>query len=317
MSASQDHRLAYAQRMQRVQVYIDDNLYQPLRLNELAAVANFSPFHFHRLFQAWVGETPSDYLRRRRLEAAAMRLAAQPRAQVLDIALSVGFGSAEAFSRAFKGRYGLAPTRWRASARQQLAEKPPSGHQSKMDHADVPGLSKNEGSFVQESYMTQPVRVVALPLIELIGLSHQGPYGEPVVNFWRDTALPWFAMAGLSNRPLYGISRDDSGVTDSTLQRYEACAPLFANEKHLQIEPPVFRVALPGGRYAVLSFNGAVQQIQMAWTSFLRDWLPRTGFQLDARPCFERYAADASEEAATGTLRADLFIPISNISVAP
>ena len=70
----------------------------------LAEVAHFSPFHFHRLFSAWMGETLGDYLRRRRVEVAAMRLVAQPRVTVLQTALSVGFGSAEAFTRAFKAR---------------------------------------------------------------------------------------------------------------------------------------------------------------------------------------------------------------------
>ena len=61
-----------------------------------------------------MGETLGDYLRRRRVEVAAMRLAAQPRTTVLNIALSVGFGSAEAFARAFRSRFGCSPTAWRA-----------------------------------------------------------------------------------------------------------------------------------------------------------------------------------------------------------
>lgn len=317
MTASQDHRLAYAQRMQRVQVYIDDNLSQALLLNELASIANFSPFHFHRLFQAWVGETPADYLRRRRLEAGAMRLAAQPRSTVLEVALSVGFGSAEAFSRAFKARYGEAPARWRSSSKRQRAAGPTGDEHSKIDHVSMRGLSNNEGSVSLEPFMTQPVRVTELPLTELIGLSYQGPYGESVVDFWRGIALPWFAMSGLIDRPLYGISRDDSEVTDSPLQRYEACAPLLAGERHLPFEPPACRMTLPGGRHAWLSYKGAAQLVPAAWTYLLRDWLPGTGYQLDARPCFERYTLGASTDAAAGIVTADLFIPIADISGAP
>jgi len=103
--------------MHRVLEYIDLHLDRPLELSELAGVAHFSPFHFHRLFSAWMGETLGDYLRRRRLELAAMRLAAQPRLPVLNVALSVGFGSSEAFTRAFKARFGSAPTNWRQPLR--------------------------------------------------------------------------------------------------------------------------------------------------------------------------------------------------------
>src|SRR5580692_6171477 len=108
-----DGRVEYTRRMHQVLEYIDLHLDQPLELAELAGVAHFSPFHFHRLFSAWMGETLGDYLRRRRLELAAMRLAAQPRLPVLNVALSVGFGSSEAFTRAFKARFGSAPTNWR------------------------------------------------------------------------------------------------------------------------------------------------------------------------------------------------------------
>lgn len=100
--------------MHRVLEHIDQQLDEPLELDALAAVANFSPFHFHRLFTAWMGETLGDYVRRRRLEVGAMRLVAQPRLSVLQVALSVGFGSAEAFARAFKFRFGAPPTAWRA-----------------------------------------------------------------------------------------------------------------------------------------------------------------------------------------------------------
>src|SRR4029077_8321665 len=79
----------------------------------LAEVAHFSPFHFHRLFAAWMGATLGDYLRRRRVELAAMRLLSQPRLAVLSAALSVGFGSGEAFARAFKARFGCSPSAWR------------------------------------------------------------------------------------------------------------------------------------------------------------------------------------------------------------
>ncbi len=110
---SRDSHTEYAKRMHRVVEYIDQHLDEPLELSTLAKVAHFSAFHFHRLFSAWMGETLGEYLRRRRLEVAALRLVAQPAVPVLNIALSVGFGSAEAFARAFKARFGCTATSWR------------------------------------------------------------------------------------------------------------------------------------------------------------------------------------------------------------
>ena len=62
--ASNDSRTEYSRRINRVLDYIDDHLDEALDLDTLAEVANFSPFHFHRLFAAWMGETLGDYLRR-------------------------------------------------------------------------------------------------------------------------------------------------------------------------------------------------------------------------------------------------------------
>src|SRR5712675_2433867 len=129
-------RAEYDGRMHRVLDHIDRRLDQFLDLETLAEVAHFSPFHFHRLFSAWMGETLGAYLRRRRCEVAATRLLAQPRVAVLQIALGVGFGSAEALTHAFNARFGCSPTSWRL---QQSASHPAKSSRdqanSKVDQA--------------------------------------------------------------------------------------------------------------------------------------------------------------------------------------
>src|SRR5574343_1501908 len=100
----------YTQRMNRVLDHIDHHLDQSLEVAALAEVAHFSPFHFHRVFSAWVGEPLGEYVRRRRLEVGALHLAGNARVSVLAVALDVGFGSGEAFARAFKLRFGCTPT---------------------------------------------------------------------------------------------------------------------------------------------------------------------------------------------------------------
>src|SRR3977135_2494903 len=120
-----DSRSEYEKRMHRVLEHIDQHLDEALNLEMLAEVAHFSSFHFHRLFSAWMGETLGDYLRRRRLEVAAMRLPAPPRVSVRDAALSVGFGSGESFARAFRNRFGCSPTDWRAQQMTHRANSNP------------------------------------------------------------------------------------------------------------------------------------------------------------------------------------------------
>lgn len=138
--ASLNSRSEYETRMHRVIAHIDEDLDEQLDLSILADVAHFSPFHFHRLFSAWMGETFGDYLRRRRVEVAAMRLAAQPRTRILNITLSVGFGSAEAFTRAFKSRFGCSPTAWRE---QQYSLRPANSNSGQVNSKHYRCLTRN------------------------------------------------------------------------------------------------------------------------------------------------------------------------------
>ncbi len=100
----------YDRRMHAVLDFIDQHLGRKLDLARLAKAANFSAFHFHRMFASWSGELPGEYLSRRRLETAAMRLRSQPEQAVLEVALSVGFSSSEAFARAFRRHFRCAPS---------------------------------------------------------------------------------------------------------------------------------------------------------------------------------------------------------------
>ena len=99
-------------------VYIQAHLDEDLSLEVLSAKASLSPAHFQRTFQAFVGETPKNYVTRLRLERAAFRLLIHD-VTVLDIALDCGFQNHETFTRAFGRRFGMPPTSYRAWVRTQ------------------------------------------------------------------------------------------------------------------------------------------------------------------------------------------------------
>jgi AraC family transcriptional regulator len=280
--------------MHRVLEHIDRHLDESLDLDALAAVANFSPFHFHRLFTAWMGETVGDYMRRRRLEIAAQRLVAQPRLPVLQVALSVGFGSTEAFARAFKTRFGSTPTAWRgAQVRNRDQTK------SKLDQA-VAGQSRNHGDMKVTLVDRQPTPVAYLRYV--------GPYGKPISEFWINKVAPWMETNGLLGQPRFGISHDDPGITASEKLRYDAAVEIpngFAGAGDYQ------KTVLPGGKYAVGTFRGTDSEVGEAWAWMLRDWLPESGMQLDSRPFFEHYPVDATYDRKTGEFDVEICIPVT------
>src|SRR5580698_705178 len=99
----------YSRRIDRVIDYLRENLHRPVKLAELAHVACFSEFHFHRIFGAISGETLNNFTNRLRLEKAA-RLLRYSDQSLTDIALDCGFSSSAAFSRAFRSGYDTSPS---------------------------------------------------------------------------------------------------------------------------------------------------------------------------------------------------------------
>ena len=100
------------QRLRRVSDYIEAHFAQPVRLDDLAAAAGLSRFHFSRSFQAAMGEAPMAYLVRRRLEEAK-RLLRTSDLRVSEIAQACGLGAASQFAALFKRATGFMPSAYR------------------------------------------------------------------------------------------------------------------------------------------------------------------------------------------------------------
>lgn len=304
---SQDSRSEYARRMHRVLEHIDRHLDESLDLDALARVANFSSFHFHRLFAAWMGETLGEYLRRRRIEVGALRLVSQPRVPVLQIALSVGFGSSEAFARAFKMRFGNTPTAWRSAEQRQhdQAVRKRDQVERKPDQADA--MRAADDGNMKNTSIALNVKLVDRQPVTVAYLRHVGPYGREISDFWMDTVAPWMQTNNLFGRPRYGISHDESGITAPDKLRYDAAVEVPSD---FSGTGPYMTTVIPGGKYAAGHFKGTVSEIESAWRSMLREWLPDSGIQLDSRPFFEYYSTEAAYDPETGVFECDICIQV-------
>lgn len=104
--------LNYRYRINLVIRYIQEHLEESLELESLASVAGFSPYHMHRLFAAFVGETMGEYIRRMRLGRAVQQLLTT-NTSVTQIALSSGYQTPAAFTKAFRQVFHLTPTQVR------------------------------------------------------------------------------------------------------------------------------------------------------------------------------------------------------------
>jgi AraC family transcriptional regulator len=288
----------YARRLHAVIEYIDRHLEGNLELARLADVAHFSAFHFHRLFGALTGEALGDYVRRRRLETAALRLRSQSRVPVLEIALGVGFGSAEAFTRAFRARFDCSPSEWRKSKYDQMARKA----------GQAPRLARRKNGRSQRKEPAMKVKLVDRQPVSVVYLRHTGPYGATISRFWMKEVAPWMEANNFFGRERFGISLDDPSITKPEMCRYDACVESPVGE---MVAGDPQRKVIPGGKYATLAYEGTAADIGAAWDMLLRDWLPKSGLQLDARPFFEHYPVDGRYDSKTGAFSCNICVPVA------
>ncbi|MBB5019324.1 AraC family transcriptional regulator [Chitinivorax tropicus] len=311
----------YSQRFNRVLDHIDQHLDQSLDLSQLAAIAYFSPYHFHRMFASCMGETPGDYIRRRRLAVAAFLLSHHPQRSILEIALMVGFGSGEALARAFKSLFGHTPTAWRQGADQHWAEEVVAIRQRawwqrnfdqvirNLDQTKLQGIGEDVSSNSQPRKTTMHVTIEHIPQRRVAYIRQIGPYGPAIGALWRNTFEPWLQLNGLTTQTCYGLGHDDPSITPPEKCRYDACVEVpddFVANGQASI------MILPAGRYAVMRFKGTGRDIADAWRALFSEWLPSSGMQVqcDLGPCFERYDRRVERDEATGEFECDLCIPV-------
>lgn len=109
------------QRLRRVMQFIAENLQNDIHLNDLAQVANLSPFHFARAFRKATGEPPHRFVRGCRLEWAKELL--EGSAPIAEIALTCNFSSQSSFTRAFTRAFGIAPGGYRAKSGERTRKR--------------------------------------------------------------------------------------------------------------------------------------------------------------------------------------------------
>lgn len=282
----------HARRMNRVIDHIDAHLDHDLRLDTLARLANFSPFHFHRLFRAWTGETLLDFVRRRRLEAAGGRLRHLPHESVTEVALGTGFASAEAFARAFKQHFGQTPTAWRRGGFLDWERR---HHRPRLPEP----MPLADGA----------VTVQQLPAREVMYWRLRGDYTVIVDQAWA-RFIPWVQSLGLGAQPLLGMGLDDPGIAPPSRCRFDACVvlPPDWNERGLRAS----HKQVAGGLYAVMDYDGPDDGVDAGWRQMLAQWLPTSGHQLRDGSFFEAYAPGATLPAH-GRLQCKLCMPVRKI----
>jgi AraC family transcriptional regulator len=289
----------YKRRLLRVLVHIQQHLDDALGLHELAGLACFSPYHFHRIFKGMVGESVKEHIRRLRLERAASRLKLST-APVTDIAFDAGYESHEAFTRSFRAAFGASPTQFRSSTRSRITPTARSG----LHYRD--GKPASDFKAAQPGGKSMKVKIEYKESIRVAFMRHVGPYDE-VGAAW-DKLLPRLGKDGLlgGDALILGICHDDPEVTPPEKIRYDACVTVdegFVPEGEIGVQ------VIPGGDYAVTTHFGPYQKLGDTYTRLLGQWLPRSGRELRSTPCFEVYLNDP-QSTEPEDLLTDIYAPL-------
>lgn len=256
------------------------NLASPLPLAEVARAAGFSPFHFHRVFKALMGETLLDFVRRLRLERALVLMSVPGGGSLTEIALATGFASSSDFSRAFKQHFGEPPSRFdvaglrdaRRGELEALLEK--SG--ARQDFARLPPGSNPDGF---------EVRLRRLPPRTLAYIRVHDPFrGNGVVEAFRRLEA-WAEARGCADGRWYGYMWEDPEVTALEDCRYDAAVEV----DELRPEGEIGRIEFPAMLVAEVELAGDVALELRALDWLFGTWLPRSGRMPADLPSFEAF----------------------------
>lgn len=276
-------RTDYIDRIRRVLRHVQHHLDDELPPADLAEVAHFSRFHFHRVFRGLVGESVSEHVRRLRLERAAGDLRRTDR-KVIEIALSAGYDAHEPFTRAFRAHFAMSPSDCRAAA--EPVAFPPA---LCAVHYGVDSAVSRFVPLVEDSKVIE-VRIEPLPRRRLLGVAHHGDYQGIGQAFGRIVVLGLArGLIGPGTVSL-GIYHDDSDVTPADRLRSHACMTV---PEDFGPAPEGFELLdLEGGEHAIGVHLGPYERLHESYRWLFGQWLPTSGREPADRPVHEIYVND-------------------------
>lgn len=255
-----DTRESYIKRITRAMAHIRDNLESNPGLDELSAVACFSPFHFHRVFSEMVGETLAEHVRRLKLEKAASAIAVEG-SSITEAALDAGYENIESFSRAFKKVFEVNPSSVKGMKESELNS--------------MLILARNK--LRKEKNTTMDITVKKIEARRVAFVRHTGPYAG-CGKAW-EKLCSWAGPKGLlgPDTKFLGISYDDPDITEPSKIRYDACITVDAAVK------PGDGIGIKdirAGEFAVALHKGPLEELSNSYRYIMGRWGAESGREL-------------------------------------
>jgi AraC family transcriptional regulator len=272
--------------VERALWYIEAHFRQELSLDEIAAVTGVSRYHISRAFGLATGRSIVRYVRGRRLTQAAAELA-QGAPDILAVALDAGYGSHEAFTRAFRDQFGRTPEAVR-------------------EQGSLNGLELMEAIKMDERLLTnlQPPRFENGPALLIAGLSERYTFetSAGIPAQWQRFVPHLGHIPGQVGWVTYGVicNSGDAGNMEYICGVEVSDFALVPQE--------YARLRIAEQRYAVFTHLDHISTIRRVWFTIFNKWLPESGSKIAEAPEFERY--DGKFEPVSGMGGFEIWIPI-------
>jgi AraC family transcriptional regulator len=266
--------------------YIESHFGDALTLDDIATACGVSRFHMSRAFAESTGLSVMRYVRGRRLSEAARALS-DGAADILSVALVAGYGSHEAFTRAFRDQFGLTPDVLRSQNNVQ----------------ELPLLEALRIDPAHRFELSEP-RLERGRVLLIAGLTQRYSYdsrGAGIPLQWQRFVPHLGNVPGQVGTATYGVCYNDDeegidylcGIEVSDLSRIPTT---FAG------------VRLAERRYAVFVHRDHISSIRSTVQAIWNEWLPRSGYRAANVPDFERYGARFNPVTGAGEM--ELWVPI-------
>lgn len=301
-SKSDYQRQEYVSRINRVIDYIEQNIDSTMTLDKLSEVANFSKYHFHRIFSSIMGETLNGFIKRIRAQKAASMLISNPKLSITEIALDCGYQSSAVFSRAFREYFNISPSDFRNrkfNENSNIRQMNSNFLQTISKGSEEWQVSSNYFSGVNFDQQTKrsiamKVEIREIPETTVAYIRHIGPYAGDgkLFEMLFGKLFTWAGPRGLLRFPetkTYSVYHDDPEITEEDKLRVSVCISVPENTK---VDGEIGLMKIGGGRFAIAYFELSVDEYGYAWNKLMGEWLPSSGYQCDDKLCFEEYLND-------------------------
>ena len=270
--------------------FIESHFAGEITLQEIASTVGVSRFYITRAFGTATGHSIMRYVRGRRLTEAAKALS-RGAPDILSVALDAGYGSHEAFTRAFRDEFGVTPEMVRAQ-----------GHLKKIEVVEPVKMDETLLIKLEPPRLQNGKRL----LIAGIGARYTCESSASIPSQWQGFAPHLGHIPGQISRTAYGVCchNDDAGNFDYV------CG--VEVKDFFRIPADWSRVRIPEQKYAVFAQRDHISTIRSTWNTIWNEWLPNSDYEVADAPDFERYGEPF--DSATGMGGFEIWIPIKTSS---